>query len=35
LDAGDTVLMIEHDKNILQFADDIIELDNWKLVNQK
>jgi excinuclease UvrABC ATPase subunit len=28
LDAGDTVLMIEHDKNILQFADDIIELDN-------
>ena len=35
LDWGDTILMIEHDKNILQFADDIIELDNWKLVNQK
>ena len=32
LDTGDTVLMIEHDKNILQFADDVIELDNWKLI---
>lgn len=32
LDTGDTVLMIEHDKNILQFADDIIELDNGELV---
>lgn len=33
LDTGDTILMIEHDKNILQFADDIIELDDWKLVD--
>ncbi|HKL44384.1 MAG TPA: excinuclease ABC subunit UvrA [Candidatus Absconditabacterales bacterium] len=33
LDTGDTILMIEHDKNILQFADDIIELDNGKLIN--
>ena len=33
LDTWDTILMIEHDKNILQFADDIIELDNGKLIN--
>ncbi len=33
LDTGDTILMIEHDKNILQFADDIIELDDGKLID--
>jgi excinuclease ABC subunit A len=27
LNKGDTILMIEHDKNILQFADDIIRLE--------
>ncbi|HOG14968.1 MAG TPA: excinuclease ABC subunit UvrA [Candidatus Absconditabacterales bacterium] len=32
LEAGDTILMIEHDKNIVQFADDIIELDDGKVV---
>jgi excinuclease ABC subunit A len=31
LDKGDTILMIEHDKNILKFADDIITLDNGKI----
>jgi len=35
LDTWDTILMIEHDKNILQFADDIIELDDWKLIDNK
>lgn len=33
LDKGDTILMIEHDKNLLQFADDVIQLDNGKLVS--
>lgn len=32
LNKGDTILMIEHDKNILKFADDIITLDNGKVV---
>jgi excinuclease ABC subunit A len=32
LDNGDTILMIEHDKNLLQFADDIINLENGYLV---
>ncbi len=32
LDKGDTILMIEHDKSILKFADDIIRLDNGKIV---
>jgi len=32
LNKGDTILMIEHDKNILKFADDVIRLDNGKLV---
>jgi excinuclease ABC subunit A len=32
LDKGDTILMIEHDKNILKFADDVIRLENGKLV---
>jgi excinuclease ABC subunit A len=27
LDKGDTVLMIEHDEDLLQFADKIIRLD--------
>jgi len=33
LNKWDTILMIEHDKNILRFADDIISLDQGKLVN--
>ena len=32
LDKGDTILMIEHDEDILQFADYVIRLDNGKLV---
>ncbi len=32
LDKGDTILMIEHDKNILKFADDVIRLDEGKVV---
>ncbi len=32
LDKWDTILMIEHDKSILKFADDIITLDNGKIV---
>jgi excinuclease ABC subunit A len=32
LEWGDTILMIEHDKNILQFADDIIRLEDWKII---
>ena len=32
LNKGDTVLMIEHDKNILKFADHIITLDDGNLV---
>jgi len=32
LDNGDTVLMIEHDQNLLKFADQVIELDDGKLV---
>lgn len=32
LDKWDTVLMIEHDKNLLQYADEIIKLDNWRLL---
>lgn len=35
LDNGDTILMIEHDKNLLQFADDIITLDNGHLMRNK
>ncbi len=31
LNKWDTVLMIEHDQNILKFADNIIYLDDWKL----
>ncbi len=32
LEWGDTILMIEHDKNILQFADDVIRLDDGKII---
>jgi len=32
LDNWDTILMIEHDKELLTFADNIINLDNWHLV---
>ncbi len=32
LNKGDTILMIEHDKNILKFADDVIRLENGKIV---
>lgn len=32
LDKWDTVLMIEHDKNITKFADEVIRLDEGKLV---
>jgi excinuclease ABC subunit A len=35
LNKGDTILMIEHDKNILQFADEIIRLEDGKVVKQK
>jgi len=32
LDNGDTIIMIEHDKNIIEFADQIIALDDGNLV---
>ena len=35
LKKGDTILMIEHDEDILQFADHIIRLDNGQLVKSK
>ena len=35
LEKGDTILMIEHDEDILQFADHIIRLDNGQLVKYK
>ncbi|MCF7834995.1 excinuclease ABC subunit UvrA [Candidatus Gracilibacteria bacterium] len=35
LDNGDTILMIEHDKNIINYADNIIHLENGKLINNK
>jgi excinuclease ABC subunit A len=31
LNRGDTILMIEHDKTLLKFADDIIYLDQGKI----
>lgn len=31
LDRGDTILMIEHDKTLLEFADDVVYLDNGKV----
>ena len=33
LDKGDTILMIEHDQNILQFADEIIRLEDGKVIS--
>ena len=35
LEKEDTILMIEHDEDILQFADHIIRLDNGQLVKSK
>jgi len=35
LDNWDTILMIEHDQNILQFADDIIHLDDGVVVKKE
>jgi excinuclease UvrABC ATPase subunit len=35
LDRGDTILMIEHDKSLLQFADDVIRLKDGAVVNGK
>ena len=35
LEKWDTILMIEHDEDILQFADHIIRLDNGQLVKSK
>jgi len=32
LNKGDTILMIEHDKNILKFADEVITLEDGKVV---
>jgi excinuclease ABC subunit A len=32
LERGDTILMIEHDQSILQYADEIIRLENGKVV---
>lgn len=35
LDNGDTILMIEHEKSLMEFADRVITLDNWKIKNAK
>jgi excinuclease ABC subunit A len=35
LERGDTILMIEHDQNILKYADYIIRLENGKLVKEE
>ena len=29
----DTIIMIEHDKNLLKFADKVIEMKNWEIVS--
>jgi excinuclease ABC subunit A len=34
LDRGDTILMIEHDKSLLQFADDVIRLKDGAVVKK-
>lgn len=34
LNRWDTILMIEHDKSLLQFADNVIELKNWQIIKQ-
>jgi len=31
LDHGDTILMIEHDQHLINFADKVVRLENWKL----
>lgn len=31
LDKGDTILMIEHDRSLLKYADNVIRLDNWNI----
>jgi excinuclease ABC subunit A len=31
LDNWDTILMIEHDKSLLKFADNVITLADWKI----
>jgi excinuclease ABC subunit A len=31
LDKQDTIVMIEHDENLLKFADKVIRLNNWLL----
>jgi len=33
LDSGDTILMIEHEKNLLRFADQVIYLEAGKVIN--
>ncbi len=33
LNNWDTILMIEHDKNLLNFADNVIKLDDWQIVS--
>jgi ABC-type siderophore export system fused ATPase/permease subunit len=33
LENGDTIVMIEHDEHLLQFADKVIRLDNWLVVS--
>ena len=32
LDDGDTIVMIEHDENLLKYADKVITLDDGKVV---
>lgn len=32
LERWDTILMIEHDKDLLKFADKVIELENWAII---
>ncbi len=32
LDNWDSIFMIEHDKNLLKFADHVIKLENWSIV---
>ena len=35
LNNWDTIIMIEHDEVLLQHADQVIKLENWKLVNDR
>ncbi len=32
LEKWDTILMIEHDKNLLHFADEVIRLEDWRII---